>query len=68
MNEYIIINTYKLDLTQMIKFFMVEPIHPGSNLKFNVNVIYLRLIIFSVIYDVLIDSKTFFDQLRESQN
>jgi hypothetical protein len=58
----------KLSLAQMVRFLVVEPIYLGLNLRFNVSVTYLRLIIFSVVSDVLIDSETLFDRLCESQN
>jgi hypothetical protein len=44
---------------------VVEPTHPGSNPRFDVSVVYLRLIILSVVGDVPIDSETLFDRLRE---
>jgi hypothetical protein len=44
---------------------MVEPTHPGSNSRFNMSVVYLRLIILSVVDDVVIDSDALFDRLRE---
>jgi hypothetical protein len=53
-------------LLPMIKQTVVDQakfrlnLHPGSNLIFDVGVIYLRLIIFLVVGDVLIDSETFF--------
>jgi hypothetical protein len=37
---------------------VVKPIHPDLNLRFDVCVTYLRLIIFSVIDDVFIDNET----------
>jgi hypothetical protein len=52
----------------MVRFFRVEPIHPGSNTRFDENVAYLRLIILSVVDDVPVDSETFFDRLREPQD
>jgi hypothetical protein len=58
----------KLGLAQMVRFLVVEPTHPGLNPRFDVSVSYLRLIILSVIADVLIDNKTFFDRLNESRN
>jgi hypothetical protein len=36
---------------------MVELSHPGSNPKFNMGVLYLRLIIRSVVVDVPIDGE-----------
>jgi hypothetical protein len=50
----------KLDLDQMVRFLVVESIHPGSNLIFDVIIMYLQLIILSIINDVSIDSETFF--------
>jgi hypothetical protein len=52
----------------MVRFSMIEPIHLGLNLRLNIGVVYLWLIIFLVVGDVLIDSKTLFDRLCESQN
>jgi hypothetical protein len=52
----------------MVRFFVVEVNHLGSNLRFDVDVVYLRLIIISVVDDVLIDSETFFYRLCESQD
>jgi hypothetical protein len=52
----------------MVKFFMVKSIHLSSNFRFDVGVVYLRLIIFLVVSDVTIDSDVLFNQLRESQN
>jgi hypothetical protein len=52
----------------MVRFFVVESIHSVLNPKFDVNVIYLRLIIFLVVGDVAIDSETFFNWLCESQD
>jgi hypothetical protein len=52
----------------MVRFLVVEPTHPGSNLRFNVGVAYLWLIILSVVGDVPVDSETLFDRLRESQD
>jgi hypothetical protein len=40
---------------------MVEPINPGSNHRFDVGVTCLRLIILSVVCDVLVDSDALFD-------
>jgi hypothetical protein len=56
----------KLGLAQMVMFLVVEPIHPGSNFRFDVSVAYLWLIILSVIGDIPVDSETLFDRLRES--
>jgi hypothetical protein len=55
------IDLCKLNLAQMIRFFVVELIHPDSNLRFGVSVIYLRIIILSVVVDVFIDSEILFD-------
>jgi hypothetical protein len=41
----------------MIMFLVVEPTHAGSNLRFNISVTYLRLIIL-LIGDVSVDSET----------
>jgi hypothetical protein len=38
-------------------FFVVEPTHAGSNLRFNISVTYLRLIIL-LVGDVSVDSET----------
>jgi hypothetical protein len=51
----------------MVKFFVVELTHSGSNPRFDVGVIYLWLIILSVLGDVPVDSETLLDRLRESQ-
>jgi hypothetical protein len=37
----------------------VEPIYLDSNFKFGMSIVYLGLIIFLVVCDVLIDSETF---------
>jgi hypothetical protein len=42
----------------MFRFLIVESTHLVSNFRFNVGVVYLRLIIFSVVCDVPVDSKT----------
>jgi hypothetical protein len=42
----------------MVRFHMLEPTHPDLNLRFNIRVTYLQLIIFLVIDDVLIDNET----------
>jgi hypothetical protein len=53
----------------MVKFFVVKSIHLSSNFRFDVGVVYLRLIIFLVVGDVTIDSDdVLFNQLCESQN
>jgi hypothetical protein len=56
----------KLSLAQMVRFFVVEPTHTGSNPRFDVGVAYLWLIILSVVGDVPVDSETIFDRLHES--
>jgi hypothetical protein len=44
----------------MVMFMLQEPtIHPGSNNRFSMCVVYLRLIIFSVVDDDFIDSDMF---------
>jgi hypothetical protein len=48
----------------MVRFIVMELNHPVS--RFDVSVIYLRLIIFSMIDDVFIDSETLFNRLCES--
>jgi hypothetical protein len=48
----------KLSLTQMVRFLVMELIHPGLNLRFDVGVTYLRLIILLVVDDVIIDNET----------
>jgi hypothetical protein len=58
----------KFSLAQMVRFLVVEPIHPGSNPRFDVGVAYLRLITLSVVSDVPVDNETLFDRLRESQD
>jgi hypothetical protein len=45
----------------MIRFFVIESNHLCLNLRFDVDAIYLRLIIISVTNNVLIDSDIFFD-------
>jgi hypothetical protein len=50
----------------MVKFFMVEATHLVLNLKFNVDVIYLWLIILSVIDVVSVDRETLFNLFSES--
>jgi hypothetical protein len=52
----------------MVRFFVVEVNHLGLNLRFDVDVVYLRLIIISVVDDVLVDSETFFYRLCKSQD
>jgi hypothetical protein len=51
----------KLGLAQMVRFFVVESVHLGSNFRFNVSVAYLRLIILSVVGDVSVDNESLFD-------
>jgi hypothetical protein len=52
----------------MVMFVVVELTHLNSNLRFDVCVIYLRLIILSVVDDVSVNSDALFDRLRESQD
>jgi hypothetical protein len=52
----------------MVRFPVMEPTHPGSNPRFDLDVAYLRLIILLVVDDVPIHSDTLFDRLRESQD
>jgi hypothetical protein len=52
----------------MVMFLVVEPTHPDSNLRFDVGVAYLQIIILSVVDDVPIDSEMLFDRLHESQD
>jgi hypothetical protein len=54
----------KLSLAQMVRFLVVESIHLCSNPRFDVGVIYLRLIL-SVVDNILVDSETLFDRFRE---
>jgi hypothetical protein len=42
----------KLRLAQLVRFLMVESIYLSLNLRFDMNVIYLQLIIFLVVIDV----------------
>jgi hypothetical protein len=50
-----------LCLLDMVRFF-----NGGTNLfRFNMRIVYLRLIIFSVIDNVPVDSDVIFNQLRE---
>jgi hypothetical protein len=58
----------KLSLSQMVRFLMVKPIHSDLNLRFNMGVIYLQLIILLMICDVPVDNETLYDRLRESQD
>jgi hypothetical protein len=41
----------------MVRFLVVEPIHSGSNLRFDMSVAYLQLFILSVVVDVSVDSE-----------
>jgi hypothetical protein len=50
------------------RFLVVEPNYPDSNLRFDVSVAYLRLIIILVVDDIPVDSEAPFDRLRESQD
>jgi hypothetical protein len=52
----------------MIRFLVMEPIHPSLNSRFDVSVTYLQLIIFSVVADVLVDSNELFNRLYETQD
>jgi hypothetical protein len=52
----------------MVRFIVVEPIHLGSNPRFDVGVAYLRIIILLVVADIPVDSETFFDRLHKSQD
>jgi hypothetical protein len=52
----------------MVSFLVVELIRLGLNLRFNVGVVYLWLIILSVVGGVSVDNETLFDQLCESQD
>jgi hypothetical protein len=42
----------------MVRSFVLEPTHPYSNPRFDMNVIYLWLIIFLVVGDISFDSET----------
>jgi hypothetical protein len=46
----------KLSRAQLVRFFMVESIYLDLNLRFDINVTYLQLIIFLVIIDVPINN------------
>jgi hypothetical protein len=50
----------------MVRFFVIESIYLVSNLRFNMHVVYLRLIIFLIVYDVLVNSETLFARLHKS--
>jgi hypothetical protein len=50
----------------MVRFLVVESTHLVLNPKFDVGVAYLRLIILSLLGNILIDSETVFNRLRES--
>jgi hypothetical protein len=52
----------------MVRFFVVELTHAGSNPRFNVGVAYLWLIILSVVDEVSVDNETLFGRLHESQD
>jgi hypothetical protein len=58
--------SHKLGLAQMVRFLVVEQVHPCSNIRFDVDAAYLRLIILSVIVDIPVDSDALFDRLLES--
>jgi hypothetical protein len=55
----------KLSLAQIVRFLVVEPTHPDLNLRFDMGVAYLWLIILSVVNDIPVDSETLFDRLCE---
>jgi hypothetical protein len=42
-------------------FFVVESIQSGLNLRFDMDIVYLYLIILSVVDDVSVDGETLFD-------
>jgi hypothetical protein len=48
----------KLGLAQMVRFLVVKLTHPDLNLRFNMSVAYLQLIILSVVCDVPVRSET----------
>jgi hypothetical protein len=50
----------------MVMFVVVELTHLDLNLRFDVCVIYLRLIILLVVDDISVNSDALFDRLRES--
>jgi hypothetical protein len=50
----------------MVRFLVVEQVHPCSNIRFDVDAAYLWLIILSVIVDIPVDSDALFDRLFES--
>jgi hypothetical protein len=58
----------KLSLALMVRFLMMELIHPDLNPRFNVGVAYLQLIILSVVDDVPVNSNALFDRLHKSQD
>jgi hypothetical protein len=51
----------------MVMFLVVKSTYIDSNFRFDVDVAYLWLIIFSVVDDVSINSDTLMDRLHESQ-
>jgi hypothetical protein len=59
-----------LDVTpaRMVRFFMVKLIHIGSNLKFDMSVIYIMINYFLMIDDVSVDSNVLFNLLHKSQD
>jgi hypothetical protein len=64
-----IIQTFhKLGLAQMVRFFVIESTHLGSNSRFDLGVAYLRRIILSMVSDVPVNSDVLFDRLHESKN
>jgi hypothetical protein len=50
----------------MVRFLVVESIHLGLNPRFDVSVAYLRLIILSLLGNIIVGSETVFNRLRES--
>jgi hypothetical protein len=42
----------------VVRFLVVEPIHPGSNIRFDMNVIFMTNY-FLIVDDVFINSETF---------
>jgi hypothetical protein len=46
----------------------MESIHSCLNFIFDVDIVYLRLIILLVVDGILVDNETVFDRLRESQD
>jgi hypothetical protein len=52
----------------MVSFFVVKLSHICLNIRFNVSVTYLCLIILSVRDDIFIEGNVFFDRLHKSQD